>query len=192
MDNTTLLTNPSLQTTEALLARLNALETKVAELEGRMPQEAVTIVVSNNDFDKLMPAYIISTGAASMGMKATLFFTFWGLISLRKKPLYSGKTLAEKMMTWMTPSNADHSKLSKMHMWGAGMWMMKQMMERNNVTTLPELIQTSQEMGVNIIACQMTMGLMGVSQQELIPGIQYAGVAKYLEESSQSKITLFI
>jgi peroxiredoxin family protein len=176
----------------AMLARLEQLEARMAALEGRVPDEAVTIVVSSNDFDKLMPAFIISTGAVSMGMKASLFFTFWGLTALRKKPLYKGKTMAEKMLTMMTPGNANKTGLSKMNMWGMGIWMMKQMMERHNVTTLPELMGYAKDLGVEMIACQMTMGLMGVTQEELIDGLEYAGVARYLDLSSRSKITLFI
>jgi len=178
--------------TGMMLNRLEQLEARLAALEGRQQDDAVTIVVSSNDFDKLMPAFIISTGAVSMGMKADLFFTFWGLTALRKKPLYKGKTMAEKMLTMMTPGNANKTGLSKMNMWGMGIWMMKQMMERHNVTTLPELMTIAQEMGVNMIACQMTMGLMGITQEEMIDGLEYAGVAKYLDLSARSKITLFI
>lgn len=153
--------------------------------------QSVTIVLSSNDFDRVLPAYIIATGAASFGMKVTIFATLWGLTTLRKKTTYGKKKITEQMITMMTPS-LKNLGLSKMNMFGVGASMMKSMLKSNNVSSLPELMELASEMGVDIIACQMTMGIMGVTCEEIRDGVSYAGVAKYIERASHGTINLFI
>jgi len=196
MSSTTLALDPAVG---QLLERLQQAEHRIADLEKRltdtqadMPKQAVTIVLCSNEFDKVMPAFIIASGAVSMGMEAQIFCTFWGLSVLRVKAGYSDKSFAQKMMSFMLPSDPNDLKLTKMHMFGMGMKMMKGMMASQNVTSLPDLMRLSQEMGVQLTACQMSMGLMGITREELMPGVDYAGVAAYLENASKSRVTLFI
>lgn len=181
---------------ERLMARVDSLEQQVATLKApadeEEKEEIVSIVVSSNDLDKLLPAFIIATGACSMGMKAKLFFTLWGTTALKKKTIYKGKTLPEMMLTMMLPGQASQTKLSKMHMFGMGTGMMKMLMKKHHVTSLPDLMKLALDLGVEINACQMTMGLMGINQEELIDDISYCGVAAYLEGAARSKVTLFI
>ena len=188
-----LVANPPIpQTSEALLDRISQLETRLKTLEEKQPADRLSLIVSSNDFDRLMPAFILATGAASMGMEAHLFHTFWGITALKKKPLYEGKNIMERMLTVMLPSNVGDVNLTKMNMMGAGIAMFKMLMKKHNISTLPELLALSQQLGVKMIACQMTMGLMGITREELIDGIEFGGVAMYLESASNSRVTLFL
>ncbi len=152
-----------------------------------------TMVVFSNDLDKALAAMIIANGAAASGKKVTLFFTFWGLNILRKsnnQPVKKG--LIDKMFSLMMPKGAEKLILSKMHMGGLGTLMMKWVMKNKNVSSLTELIKSAKENGVKFIACNMSMDVMGIKQEELIDGVEIAGVAKYISESSDSNSNLFI
>jgi NADPH-dependent 2,4-dienoyl-CoA reductase/sulfur reductase-like enzyme/peroxiredoxin family protein/TusA-related sulfurtransferase/rhodanese-related sulfurtransferase len=141
-----------------------------------------TNVVFSNDLDRALASFIIANGAASMGYEVTLFFTFWGLNILRKKgPMTVKKTLIEKIFGWLMPQGPDKLSLSQMHMGGMGTVMMKGIMKKKNVSPLPELIQSAQANGVKLVACTMTMDLMGIKSEELIDGIEEGGVAMYID-----------
>lgn len=162
--------------------------------EGSIQQaNGQTIVVFSNDLDKALAAMIIANGAAASGKKVTLFFTFWGLNILRKlnsQPVK--KSLIDRMFGFMMPKGAEKLILSKMNMGGMGTLMMKWVMKKKNVSTLSELMQSAQKNGVKFIACNMSMDIMGIKQEELIDGIEIAGVAKYIAESNGSNSNLFI
>ncbi len=155
--------------------------------------EDLTMVVFSGELDKAIAAFIIANGFASMGQQATLFFTFWGL-NVLKKPQAPAlkKTFMEKMFGWMLPRGADKLKLSQMHMGGAGTAMIKGIMRKNNVESLPEMIKTAQANGVKMLACQMSMELMGIRQEELIDGVELAGVATMAAAASNSNTHFFI
>jgi NADPH-dependent 2,4-dienoyl-CoA reductase/sulfur reductase-like enzyme/peroxiredoxin family protein/rhodanese-related sulfurtransferase/TusA-related sulfurtransferase len=153
----------------------------------------LTMVVFSGDLDKAIAAFIIANGFASLGQQATLFFTFWGL-NVLKKPQAPAlkKTFIEKMFGWMLPRGANKLKLSQMHMMGAGTAMIKGIMRRYNVDSLPEMIKTAQANGVKLLACQMSMELMGIRQEELIDGVELAGVATMAAAASNSNTHYFI
>ena len=152
-----------------------------------------TIVVFSGDFDKLMAAFIIANGAASMGSEVTMFFTFWGINALRKpKAVLVPKTFIEKMFGWMMPRGADKLKLSKMNMGGMGLAMIKRIMKKKNVPSLPELIESAKAAGVRLVVCTMSMDLMGIKRKELIDGIEEGGVATYLDSAEAGNVNLFI
>mgnify|MGYP005848299055 CR=1 FL=1 len=152
-----------------------------------------TLVVFSNDFDRAMAAFIIANGAASMGSEVTLFFTFWGLNLLRKDtPPPVKKNLIEKMFGMMMPRGAKKAVLSKMNMGGMGTAMMKGIMRKKNVSSLEELIDSAKENGVRLVACTMSMDLMGIKKEELIDGIEEGGVAMYLSNAEQGNVNLFI
>ncbi len=152
-----------------------------------------TIVVFSNDLDKVMAALIIANGAAAMGGQVTLFFTFWGLNVLRKREGASvNKTLVERMFGWMMPRGPDKLTLSKMHMGGMGTRMMKGVMARKNVPALGQLIQSARSAGVRLVACSMSMDVMGIRAEELIDGVEQGGVAMYLDQAQQGNVNLFI
>jgi peroxiredoxin family protein len=140
-----------------------------------------------------MAAFVIANGARSMGSDVTLFFTFWGLNVLRKpESVPVRKNLIESMFGWMMPRGADRLKLSKMHMGGMGLGMMKGIMRKKNVTSLPELIRSAQEAGVRLVACTMTMDIMGIKREELIDGVEEGGVAMYLDHAESGTVNLFV
>ena len=152
-----------------------------------------TIIVFSGDFDKAMASFIIANGAASMGSEVTLFFTFWGLNILRRpESVPVQKNLIERMFGWMMPRGAGKVKLSKMNMAGMGTWMMQGIMKKKNVLSLPELIETAKQNGVRLIACTMTMDLMGIRKEELIDGVEEGGVAMYLDKAEDAGVNLFI
>jgi len=140
-----------------------------------------------------MAAFIIANGAAAAGYEVTLFFTFWGLNVLRKSgPVTVKKNLIEKMFGWMMPKGPNKLKLSQMNMGGMGLGMIKGIMKQKNVMKLEDLIAQAQFSGVRLVACTMTMDLMGIKKEELIDGIEEGGVAMYVDHLTQSSANLFI
>jgi NADPH-dependent 2,4-dienoyl-CoA reductase/sulfur reductase-like enzyme/peroxiredoxin family protein/rhodanese-related sulfurtransferase/TusA-related sulfurtransferase len=152
-----------------------------------------TLVVFSDAFDKAMAAFIIANGAAAMGSGVTMFFTFWGLNLLRRsQPVVVQKTRIERMFGWMMPRGASRTTLSKMNMVGLGTAMIKDIMRKKNVLSLPELIAAAQKSGVRLVACTMTMDLMGIKREELIDGVEEGGVAMYLDRAGSANVNLFI
>ena len=137
--------------------------------------DRVTIVLHSGDMDKLYSALIISNGALAMGMEASIFFTFWGLQRLQKGGLEKGP-------------------LSKMHMFGLGKWMIKRRMEKSNVSSLEKLMADYKELGGHIIACDMTMDIMGIKPSDLREDLidEFGSVGTYIQKARDSTITLFI
>ena len=137
--------------------------------------EKITIIVHSGDFDKIYSAFIIGNGALAMGMEASMYFTFWGLMRLKKGKLDSGP-------------------LSKMHMLGLGKWMVKRRMKQAGVVSLDRLAQDFKTLGGKIFACDMTMDIMGISAEELRQDLvaEYCAVGTYIEEARHSTVTLFI
>lgn len=155
--------------------------------------EDSTMVVFSGDLDKALAAMIIANGAVAMGKKVTMFFTFWGLNILRKPDKISvPKNGIEKMFGMMMPRGSSKLKLSKMHMSGMGTSMIKKVMKDKNVNSLEELIEAAKDNGVRMVACTMSMDLMGIKKEELIDGIEFGGVASYLGATDQANHNLFI
>ncbi len=152
-----------------------------------------TMVIFSGDLDKALAAFIIANGAAAMGRKVTLFFTFWGLNILRKSThVPVKKNLIEKMFGMMMPRGAKKLGLSNMNMGGMGALMIKNIMKQKNVQSLEELIQAAMASGVRVLACQMSMDLMGIKEEELLEGVELAGVATFLGSAELSDTNLFI
>ena len=152
-----------------------------------------TIVVFSDDFDKVVAAFVIANGAASMGSEVTMFFTFWGLNVLRKPTAVSvQKNVVEKMFGWMMPRGANKLKLSQMHMGGMGLAMIKDIMRKKNVPSLPDFITMALKAGVKLVACTMSMDLMGIKHEEMLDGVEVGGVAMYLDKAEAGNVNLFI
>lgn len=150
-----------------------------------------SIVVFSGDMDKVMAAFIIATTAAASGMETTLFFTFWGLQALKKK-VSTGRTLFERMLSLFL-KDINGIGPSKLNMGGMGRWMFKKMMKQHDVATLPELRQMAVDLGVKLLACQMSMEVMGIRREDLIDEVtDVVGAATFIAEANQSHITLFI
>lgn len=152
-----------------------------------------TLIVFSDDLDKALASFVIANGAASTGKKVTMFFTFWGLnvIKKRQKPAVS-KDIFGKMFGWMLPAHSGKLKLSKMNMGGAGSWMMRLIMKKKHIDSLESLIAQAAENGVEMIACTMSMDVMGVKQEELMENVTLGGVATYLERAEDANVNLFI
>ena len=151
------------------------------------------MVVFSGDLDKAIASFIIANGAASMGKKVTMFFTFWGLNILRKpEKVLVQKGFMDKMFGLMMPRGSRKLKLSNMNMMGMGGKMIRQVMKNKNVASLEDLIQSAIDSNVEIVACQMSMDVMGIKKEELIDGITIGGVGYYLSEAEDSNVNLFI
>jgi peroxiredoxin family protein len=134
-----------------------------------------TIIVHSGDMDKVYSALIIANGALAMGMEASLYFTFWGLQRLKKGEL-------------------DKGPLSKMNMLGLGKWMVKRKMQKVGVVSLEKLLQDFKELGGKILACDMTVEIMGIKKEDLRDDLisEYCAVGTYMNEAKESTVTLFI
>lgn len=152
-----------------------------------------TIIVFSGDLDKVLASFIIANGAAAMGRKVTMFFTFWGLNALRKsQSVPVRKPFMDKMFGAMMPKGAGKLKISKMNMGGMGTAMIRKVMNDKNVDSVEMLMKHAMENGVKLIACTMSMDIMGITKEELIDGVELAGVASYLGDAEESNVNLFI
>jgi peroxiredoxin family protein len=170
------------------------LRKKVEEL-GPAQENKLSMIVFSGDLDKLLASMIIATGAAAMGMKVVLFFTFWGTAALRKaNGDAAGKDFMSKMFGWMLPKGRNKTKLSQMNMGGMGTAMLKGLMKKNNAPSLDQLFEMAGQLGVEIKVCEMSMDLMGFKREEMIdyPNLEYVGVATFLNHSRKSINQLFI
>lgn len=152
-----------------------------------------TLVVFSGDLDKAIASFIIANGAAAMGKKVTMFFTFWGLNILRKsEKVKAQKGFMDNMFGMMMPRGSKKLKLSNMNMLGMGGKMIRMVMKNKNITSLEDLIQSAIDSGINIVACQMSMDVMGLKKEELIDGVKIGGVGYYLGEAEDANVNLFI
>ena len=178
-----------------LEVKFDELKSQVEALSKKTAENKLSMIVFSGDLDKVLAALVIATGAVAMGMEVVMFFTFWGTPVLRdKQKNVGGKDMMGKMFGKMLPKGAGKPKLSKMNMGGMGTAMMKSLMEKKNVASLEELLNLAGELGVRIFICEMSMDLMGFKREEMVdyPGLNYAGVATFLEEAKNSKVQLFI
>ena len=179
-------------TLESLQEQLSALEQRVGEVEESLPEDKIALVVFSGDLDKVLASFVIANGAAALGQEVSMFFTFWGLSVLKKKGSLADKSLFQKMMAVMSPDNTTELPVSKMNYFGVGAKMLRKMMKDKNVDTLEDMISMSREMGVQMLACEMSRDVMGINDDELVDGIERAGVAAFLSESLRSRTNLFI
>lgn len=189
--------------TGAKLIALNeekGVTTAVVQKENKMEKQVETIgsksqtmIIFSDDLDKALASFIIANGAAALGKKVTMFFTFWGLniIKKNKKPKVK-KDFFGKMFSLMLPSNSEKLKLSKLNMCGMGSKMMRIIMRRKNIDSLESLLQQAIDNKIEMIACNMSMDVMGVKAEELLDNVTLGGVASFLEAADKSNPNLFI
>jgi peroxiredoxin family protein len=176
-------------------AQLEELKTQVDALSNKTVDNKLSRVVFSGELDKVLAAFVIATGAVAMGMDVVMFFTFWGTPVLRdKQKKVGGKDVMGKMFGAMLPTGTGDVKLSNMNMGGMGTAMMKSLMKKKNVASLEEMLDLAEELGVRIYVCEMTMDLMGFKREEFIDykGLDFAGVATFLQEAANSKVQLFV
>ncbi len=156
-------------------------------------RENKTMVVFSGDLDRAIASFIIANGAASMGRKVTMFFTFWGLNILRRpEKIKVEKGVLDRMFGTMMPRGSKKLKLSRMNMMGMGGKMIRKVMKDKNISSLEDLIHSAIDQGIEIVACQMSMDVMGIRKEELIDGVKIGGVGYYLGEAEESNVNLFI
>jgi peroxiredoxin family protein len=177
---------------QALEEKVQDLEKRLAHVEGQVAEDRVSLIVFSGDLDRVLAAFIIATGAAAMGQQVSMFLTFWGLSVLKKDTELSGKTLFQKMMSLMSPGSSQTLPVSKMNYFGVGAKMLRSMMKQKNVSSLEEMISLARELGVRMIACEMSRDLMGIKESELVAGLECGGVASCLADSLKSRTSLFI
>ncbi|RYV50437.1 FAD-dependent oxidoreductase [Pengzhenrongella frigida] len=152
-----------------------------------------SFVVFSGELDKVLAAFILANGAVAMGDEVSMFFTFWGLNSLRRdNPPARERSKLDRMFGAVLPSGAGNLKLSTLNMLGGGTLLMKKVMKDNKVPTLPELIASAQAAGVRLVGCTMTMDLLGIAPEDLIDGVELGGVATFLGEANESNGAFFI
>ena len=166
---------------------------KKAKGDTVLSQKGTTMVVFSGDMDKVLASFIIARSAVAAGDNVTMFFTFWGLNSLRKnKPPRVSKDILSRMFGMMMPSSAAKLKLSKLNMLGVGTALMKYVMRSKNVDSLEDLMAGAISDGVRLVACSMSMDVMGISREELIDGVDIGGAAAYVASANKANHTLFI
>jgi peroxiredoxin family protein len=193
-------------------ARLLALEAEVRELAKRSldesarldrvseivktagQEEKLSLIVFSGSLDRLIAAFVLATGAAAMGMKVSMFFTFWGTSALRRDRVNVKKNLLGRMFGWMLPKGVKKLPLSQMNMAGGGPAMIRYVMKKNGVASVEEMFEIGKELGVELHVCTMSMDLLGIDPDELIdyPNKSFCGVAKFLETAAPGKITMFL
>jgi peroxiredoxin family protein len=169
------------------------LKKKVDDLQGQ--ENRLLMIVFSGELDKHIAAMIIATGAAAMGMKVTLLFTFWATAALRDpKKNVKGKNFLSKMFGIMLPKGRNKTVLSNMNMAGMGTAMIKNLMKKKNVASLDELFEAAAALGVEINICEMSMDLMGFKYEEMIdyPKMKVCGVATMLADAKESAVQFFI
>ncbi len=166
----------------------------MAKQEKTTKKEKMTIVVFSGELDKALAAFILATTGASMGMDVSMFFTFWGLNILKKnKGGPGGKGILKKMLNFMNRGGSKRLKLSKFHMFGMGTAMMKKFMKESHLPSIDEFIQMAKDMGVKMVPCSTSCGVMGLGEGAFREEVgSLAGAAFFLNEARQSKVTLFI
>ncbi len=181
--------------TQALLARITELEQRVAALEQSPAQgieDRLAMVVFSGDLDKAIAAFIIATGAASMGLEVSMFFTFWGISAVKKQKVFSGKSILEQGFTAMLPGKLGELGLSQMNFFGIGAQIIRNLMKKHDVASPEELFAMARDLGVRMVVCDMSRELLGIKDEELVEGLETGGVATFLGDAARAKVTLFI
>jgi peroxiredoxin family protein len=157
-------------------------------------KEKFTLVVFSGDLDKALAAFIMATTAASMGMEVTMFFTFWGLnIIKRNEGRLRTQGFKKRMLNLLNRGGSSRLTLSKFHMWGLGTWMMKKLMREANYPSIDDFLVMAQEMGIKMIPCSTSCGILGLPDDAFRSGVMsQAGAAYFLGQARESKVTLFI
>lgn len=163
-------------------------------MEASKEKEKATIILFSGELDKALASFVLSTSAASIGMDVTMFFTFWGLNIIKKNPPFmKGSGIMEKMLSVMNRGGVSRAPMSKLNMLGMGPWMLNKMMKAKNVPNLKEFLQLAIDLKVRLVACEMSMTVMGIKKEDLINEVEsVVGAVSYLSNAKEAKLNLFI
>ncbi|MCX6626362.1 MAG: DsrE/DsrF/DrsH-like family protein [Candidatus Solibacter sp.] len=180
--------------TRATAARLRDLELRVEELSQAQAynRQGITIIAFSGEMDRLMAALMLATGAAAMGMRVSIFFTFWALAAVRKENNFRGKGFTDRLLTAMLPRGPEKLRLSRWNMLGLGRPFFSHVLRKRHVETLASLFLLARELGVRMVACQTAMEVMGLRREEMLEGIEFGGVATCLDAVQNSGSSLLI
>ncbi len=183
----------SAEVTRQLAEARAEIDRALAEVRERTVDNRAAIVVFSGDLDRVMAAFVIATGAAAAGLETSMFFTFWGLSTLKKKGGKGGqKGLKERMFALMTAGSSESLGTSKLNFFGMGAVMLRSMMKEKGIASLEELMALARDLGVKTTACTMSMDAMGIAKEELVGGLDYGGVAAFMADAAQARVALFI
>lgn len=177
--------------TESLEQRIHVLESKLAELEPRIPQNKVSIILLSGDFDKAMAAFFMANGAAAMGMEVTMFFTFWGCTVIKKGRKLKGKKFLHKLVNLMLPASSRNLAPSRMAFGGIGRKLFNIMM-KGNMSSLEEQIELAKEAGITFQVCSPSLAIMGFDADEWVVPVDICGVAAMYDTALTARTAYFI
>lgn len=153
-------------------------------------EDRMTLLVFNGDFDRLQAALMVALGGAAAGLTVTVFFSFWAVLALKQQRRYAGKGLLARLLTAIMPAGIPAMGTSRMNFCGAGPHIFGTIMKHQGVQGPAELLETAREMGVRFVVCPVSMEMMGIDIEELVPGIELGGVTSFVESASRSKVNL--
>jgi peroxiredoxin family protein len=180
-----------IQSTTELEQRISQLEAKLIEIEPRVPENKVSIILLSGDFDKAMAAFFMANGAAAMGMEVTMFFTFWGCTVIKKGKKLKGKKFLHKMVNLMLPGSSKDLAPSRMSFGGIGRKLFNVMM-KGNMSSLEEQIELAKEAGITFQVCSPSLAIMGFDADEWVVPIDVCGVAAMYDTALKARTAYFI
>ena len=181
-----------------LAEKLESLEAQVSELSRlqditrRANSQGLAMIVCSGDMDKLMAAFTLAVSAAASGLTVDMFFTLWAVLALRRRTVFKGKDLMERIMTALLPSGPQALSTSKMNCLGAGPRLLRFAMRRRGIPGLQELMSSAAELKVRMVACEVSMEVMGAKREEMAEGLEYGGAAAFLDRALDARVTLFV
>jgi peroxiredoxin family protein len=191
-----LLRPPPRPEAEVLARRMTALEDAVGELRNKAAApthpDRVALLVFNDDLDRLLATMTLANAAAISGSEVCLFFSFWS-VALLRRPDARPSSFVDRLLAWLLPT-AGTAKLSRMHLWGLGSWLMRRRMRAANMATLEEHMEMARTAGVHIRVCSTSLTMLGMRETDLIdyPALETCGAAAFLEFAMDSRLTLFV
>jgi len=180
-----------IRTNDALLSRLELLESELSTLKERVPEDKVSIILLSGDFDKAMAAFMMANGAVAMGMEVTMFFTFWGCSVIKKGRKLRGKKFTHKLINLMLPGSSRDLPPSQMSFGGLGRKFFNYMM-KGEMSPLEEQIEIAKESGVHFQVCAPSLGLMGFDADEWVVPVDVCGVAGMYGTALKARTAYFI
>jgi len=180
----------------SLEERVAHLEKQLSTKEKKSPTDQksnhIILIICTQDLDQVLPALVIATNAATLGIKVTIFFTIWGINVIKKKRILAKKSFTEKLLSILTPRSNKHLPMSNLNLFGIGPMLLKHMLKEHKIPSLDELLELCRELDIRFTACELTMNLFGITEKELLEHAKCTGVTSIISEAATANCTLFI
>lgn len=180
--------NPSLE--ERVISLENQLNSIGATYEKK--ENHIILIVCTQDLDQVLPTLVIATNAATLGIRVKIFFTIWGVNVIKKKRVLAKKRLTEKLLSLLTPKSYKSLPMSNLNIGGIGPMLLKYMLKEHKLPSLDDLLTLCRELNVEFCACELTLNLLGITEDELLENVKCTGITTIISEASDSNFTLFI